>query len=229
MASFSPVRGTKTQITNTPIIDGQFLFETDQENESKIYADVIENNVLKRIVIGGGGHEMIPVVDTSVTPNVTDIEVIEELNNGNDHYVVNAYTVQRWSNCDVISLITHAAQGTNTIGLWEDGSAWKNYDPTVDDPTVYRAGWLWSADLYGILSDASIKDNIEITPIFDMANSEVVNLYAIRIDDNVPISGVNGGAVAFKFNGAIYSSSGVNVGLNLKYQRTNVKNFTVIS
>lgn len=270
MASFAPIRGTRAQLTPTttppvtPIVDGQFLIETDQGNESKIYTDIIDNGTPTRIVVGGGGHDMIPINDTSVTPNVTDMEVMEALTDGDAHYVVNAYTVQRWANSSVTSLMTHIDQGTDTVGLWEDSYTWKNYDPTTDDPTVYREGWLWSEDLYGVLSDPEIKDNIEITPIFDMDKSEVVSLYAMRIDDGVylpvtspsgnpaeqgwfEISGGSfilttdttvqsgkdyyngGGAVAFKLNSPIYTSTGVDIGLNLKYQRINVKNFSVIS
>ena len=40
MASFAPVRGTRTQIQSTPIVDGQFLIETDQGVGNKIYMDV---------------------------------------------------------------------------------------------------------------------------------------------------------------------------------------------
>ena len=108
-------------------------------------------------------------------------------------------------------------------------------------------------------------ETVEITPVFDMANSEVVSLYAMRIDDGVyleqtpsgsenpseegwyVLSGgsfilstdttVQGGttyylgvgAVAFRFNGVIYSPSGVEVGLNIKYQRTQVDDFDVIT
>lgn len=52
MASFAPVKGTRTEINATPIVEGQFLLETDQGNMSKIYLDV-DNNT--RIIIGGGG------------------------------------------------------------------------------------------------------------------------------------------------------------------------------
>ena len=273
MASFAPIRGTRAQLTPTtvppvtPIVDGQFLIETDQGNESKIYTDINDGGTLKRIVVGGGGHDMIPINDTSVTPNVTDIEAIEQMTESDaisNPRVVNAYSVQRWSNCDIIYFKSHVAQGTDTVGLWEDSSTWKNYDPATDDPYVYREDWLFHKDLHGILSDPTIKDNIEIEPVFDMANSEVVSLYAMRIDDAVyieetgtitnpaeeglyeltggsyvltsdttPQSGkkyyIGGGAVAFKFNNVIYSTSGVDVGINLKYQRTQVVSFTTLT
>ncbi len=49
MASFAPIRGTRTQINNTPIVDGQFLVETDQGIENKIYMD--EGST--RTIVGG--------------------------------------------------------------------------------------------------------------------------------------------------------------------------------
>ena len=273
MASFAPIRGTRAQLTPTvtppvtPIVDGQFLIETDQGNESKIYTDIIENGTPKRIVVGGGGHDMIPVDDVSTTPPTYnyDMDVLSTLTDGDSHYVVNAYSVQRWSNCEVTTLKAHIDQGTDTVGLWEDNPTWKNYDPTTDDPTVYREGWLWDKKLYGVLSDPAIKDYIEITPVFDMDKSEVVSLYAMRIDDGVylPVTPVGtedpykeewfelsgsafvrtadtsvqsgktyydgGGAVAFKLNSAIYTSTGVDIGVNLKYQHINVVDLTPIS
>ena len=274
MASFAPIRGTRAQLTPTivppvtPIVDGQFLIETDQGNESKIYTDIIDNGTPKRIVVGGGGHDMIPINDTSVTPNVTDMEAIEQMTEADaisNPRVVNAYSVQRWSNCDIMYFKAHVTQGTDTVGLWEDNPTWKNYDPTTDDPYVYREGWLFHKDLHGVLSDATIKDNIEIEPVFDMASSEVVSLYAMRLDDDVyievtPVGSENpsvegwyvltggsfilstdttvqggttyyigGGAVAFKFNGVIYTPSGVDVGINLKYQRTQVVDFDTLT
>lgn len=152
--------------------------------------------------------------------NVTDIDVITALSDGTDNRLVNAYTAKRWANCDVISLLVIVSQGTNTIGDWEDD--WKSSGAS-------RSGWLWSEDLYGVLSD----DSIEITPVFDIGNNEVVSVYALRIDDDVDqtVNGqtVHGGAVAIKFNGTIQNSSGIKVGLNLKKQRINVKSFNVIS
>ena len=159
-----------------------------------------------------GGHDMIPVTN--------DIATVTALTDGDDNYVINAYTAKRWSNVDTISIFTTASQGTDTIGTWV--TDWKTSGAS-------RVGWLWDSDLYGILSD----DDIEIEPIYDVANSEVISIYAIRIDDDVDqtINGqtVHGGAIAFKLNNKIRSSGGVKIGINLKHQRTNVKNFTVIS
>ena len=56
MASFAPIKGTRAEINATPIVEGQFLLETDYGNESKIYLDV-DNST--RIIIGGGGANYI--------------------------------------------------------------------------------------------------------------------------------------------------------------------------
>lgn len=49
MASFAPIRGTRTEINNTQIVDGQLLFETDQSlSNTNLYADTSSN----RIVLG---------------------------------------------------------------------------------------------------------------------------------------------------------------------------------
>ena len=130
---------------------------------------------------GGGGHEMIPW--TSGSDN--DITALATLADGSEDKVINAFTAKRWANCDVLSLTATAPQGTNTMGLWEDVVTWKSYDPATDDPLVYRKDWLYATELFGILSDPAIKDNIEVEPIFDVASSEVVSLYAMRIDDEI--------------------------------------------
>ncbi len=49
MASFAPIRGTRAQIQTTPIVDGQFLVETDQGVDNKIYMD--EGST--RTIVGG--------------------------------------------------------------------------------------------------------------------------------------------------------------------------------
>ena len=126
---------------------------------------------------GGGGHEMIPWTENSDN----DISALAALSDGSEDKVINAYTAQRWANCDVTTLMTTAAQGTDTMGLWEDSFTWKNYNPATDDPYTYRAGWLYHTALFGVLDDT----DVEITPIFDMDKSEVVSLYAMRIDDGI--------------------------------------------
>lgn len=61
------VRGTRTEIENTPILDGQLLFETDQGLNNKIYAD----NGLQRIQIGGSpDSELLEEVVKNTTVNL---------------------------------------------------------------------------------------------------------------------------------------------------------------
>lgn len=52
MSSVTLKRGTKTEIENTQIQDGQLLFETDQLNNNKIYIDLPNG---ERVPVGGSG------------------------------------------------------------------------------------------------------------------------------------------------------------------------------
>ena len=59
MASFTPVRGTRNEINAVSMVDGQFLYETDQGDGNRIYADIIDSNGdPKRVQVGGerGDH-----------------------------------------------------------------------------------------------------------------------------------------------------------------------------
>ena len=55
MASITLKRGTREEIENTSVSDGQLLIETDQGSYNKIYIDT-ENN--ERVVAGGGGSNV---------------------------------------------------------------------------------------------------------------------------------------------------------------------------
>lgn len=166
-----------------------------------------------------GGHTMIPVAG--------DMNAIAALNNGNDNYVVNAYSAKRWSNCDAKIVLTTASQNADGVGTWNADNVWET--------DGVRTGWLWSADFYQILEDGNgnAVTDIEVIPIFDIGNSEAVGLASYRIDDDYPqtINGVtvNGGCVAFKFTGAIKNASGVKVGLKLVHQRTDVNDGTILT
>lgn len=159
-----------------------------------------------------GGHTMIPTTN--------DIATITGLQNGNDNYVINAYSAKRWSNAEVMTLFTTVAKDVDTVGHWVD-------DWTTTD--LSRSGWLWHSALHGILAD----DEVEITFVFDVnnngADSETVSVYAYRVDDDVQNGGQDGGAIAIKLNGAIQNASGVKIGVNLKRQRTEVGNLTVLT
>lgn len=152
-------------------------------------------------------------------PTTNDISTVALLDDGDDDYVVNAYTVKRYSNVECMSIFTTVAQGNDTVGAWND--TWKT--------DGVRTGWLWHSALYGILDD----DEVEASMVFDVQSEETVSVYAYRVDDNVSqvINGVtvNGGAIAIKLNSKIQTAGGVKIGMNLKRQRTLVDNFSVIS
>lgn len=72
MASFAPIKGTHTQIQNTPIVDGQFLCEVDQGNDGKIYID--SGNT--RVPIGGGSTALSTLGDINLL-NLENKDVLQ--------------------------------------------------------------------------------------------------------------------------------------------------------
>ena len=159
-----------------------------------------------------GGHTMVD--------NTPLDDMIDEIANAttSNNKVVSAYGVQKWSNNEAKIILTTAAQDDTGVGTWLD-SGWESGT---------RSGWLWSEDLYHVLEDGSGNRtyDVELVPVFDIGENETVSLYAWRIDDDVTqvIDGVtkNGGCIAFKFNGAVQSASGVKVGVKIVRQRTEV-------
>lgn len=150
-----------------------------------------------------GGHQMIPTTN--------DIATIKALSDGDDNYVINAYSAKRWSNTESVTLLTTVNQGEDTMGTWEADDTWET--------SGVRTGWLCHELLTDILSD----NDVEMTLVFDPSNSELVSAYAYRIDDHYTVTqdGVTKtvGGIAIKFNGAIQSNS-VTVGVRLKWNRT---------
>lgn len=55
MASFAPIKGTRTDIGNTPIVEGQFLVETDQAQNNRIYLDK-GTGAGQRVIVGGNAN-----------------------------------------------------------------------------------------------------------------------------------------------------------------------------
>ena len=179
-------------IANKPTIPAaQIQSDWNQADNTKL--DYIKN---KPSVLG---HTMIPTTN--------DIATITALQNGNDNYVINAYSAKRWSNTDSITLLTTVAQGDDTMGTWEADDTWQT--------SGVRTGWLCHSLLADILSD----NDTEIELVFDIADSETVSAYAYRIDDHYTVNGETVGGIAIKFNGAIQNASGVKVGVKLKHNR----------
>ena len=163
---------------------------------------------------GGGGHTMLPVPSELLTASQLVAQVSGADNT--DDNVNSLWGLKTWSNCDVLALLTTVEKNTDTIGTWVDD--WKSAGAS-------RVGWLWHSALYGVLSD----DSVEIKPVFDVASEEVVSAFAYRVDDDVTLNGVHGGAIAFKLNMPIHSENGVKLGVKLIRQRTQVSNLTVLS
>ena len=206
-----------------------------------------DNGIWINKAASGGGHQMIPA-----TEDDTDVNTIAALTfvDAVQNKVVNAYTIQKYSNVEKITLLTPVTQNTDTIGSWTN--TWE----TDGD----RSGWLWHSALHGILAD----DDVEVECVFDIANGEVISIYAYRIDDEVyaPVTPAGtenpqdegwyeydgadyvlttdttvqagktyyavGGAVAIKLNSKVQSAS-VKLGVNLKRQRTLVDQFEVLT
>ena len=178
MASFAPIYGTKTQIAATPLVDGQFLIETDQGDESKIYADIDDNGVLKRIVVGGGGHEMIP--NPSTSPTTTDlVNAIKNPTSGNQNKNVGSlWGIQNWANHYTEKRIilknnslnpANDKIGTTGIGEWQD-------DPT-GATVADEQGWDWyyndalKLDSATLTAWGATTDDIDINFLFDPSSS----------------------------------------------------------
>ena len=171
-----------------------------------------------------GGHTMLP----TPAAGITEDDIVDAIKGGlaeggiNDD-VPSLNTIGIWSNTDAVVILATAQQNDDGIGNWTD--TWE----TDDD----RVGWIWSKALYQVLEKTvegvtvSVHDT-EIIPVFDIGPSETVGLLSYRIDDDVTVNGEHGGAVAFKFTGAIKSAS-VTVGVKLAHQRTRVENATIIT
>lgn len=163
---------------------------------------------LQNVAMPQGGHTMIANNTAIATMKTNSLDPT-------DDKVASTYAISNWSNAEIITLYTTIAKDADTVGAWNDN--WKT--------DGIRTGWLWHSLLHDILSD----DEVEIELAFDVSGEEVVSLYAYRVDDDVQNSGVDGGAIAIKLNGAIQNASGVKVAVNLKRQRTQTDNLTVLS
>lgn len=97
MASFAPIRGTRSEINATNIVDGQFLIETDSEdpnNERRIYFDVGTD----RVVVGGGGANDLgglADVDATTTQSPSNDSILKYDSNVN-MFVCGSY-LDEWS------------------------------------------------------------------------------------------------------------------------------------
>lgn len=79
MASFAPIRDTRVNIQNTPIVDGQILFETDMGASNRIYIDVGAN----RVQIGGTGANYLYELGDIDFTNLIDKQILQYNENTN--------------------------------------------------------------------------------------------------------------------------------------------------
>ena len=114
MPSVAFVKGTKTEIENTPRVDGQILIETDQGDLNKIYTDTNISGNLQRTLAGGGGHLILPSPKTE-DPTPTENLVVKAVNSvGSDartDKINSLYGMNRWSNEDTKRYIIDGSSG----------------------------------------------------------------------------------------------------------------------
>lgn len=172
----------------------------------------------------GGGSSLQIIPDPAGTPTPDEAAVVNAINGaitegGTNDDVISAFGVGKWSNLDGFKILTTVAQDNDTIGTWEDDATWQ---------TGSRVGWIWHSALYNILSD----NDYDIEPIFEFVSGKqtAIACLSYRIDDNVTVGGVNGGAFAMKLCAPIPAEqNNVKVGLLIKHNRTKTFNGTAIS
>lgn len=182
MASFAPIRGTRQQIENTPLVDGQFLIETDQGDQNKTYIDALNSlNVLTRTMCGGGGHEILPDPKNTSTPPDED-GVVDAVNNAQpaSEQIASLYGMQQWTNTMTNRIIYEdtIAEGASGIGYFPDEDEYEAFLAMSDadrlalesapydgsDPTN-GYGW-WYNDAFK-MSNLATADNIDLSVMFD--------------------------------------------------------------
>ena len=122
MASFTPVRGTRNEINAVSMVDGQFLYETDQGDGNRIYADIIDSNGdPKRVQVGGergDQNRLVYLKDVALT------------NPQNNDYLKYDSNTQKWTNDGTLNNKTQNLDNNGQI----DGTNVK-YDNTTDMTT----------------------------------------------------------------------------------------------
>ena len=150
MASFAPIRGKQSEIQTTPLVDGQFLIETDQGNQNKIYIDGYDDStppVLQRTMAGGGGHQILPVMDNPSDPNYppTEDKVVDAVNtvgaSPTTDKIASLYGMNKWTNEKTKRLIVKGAAvssaiGHTGIGTWVEDAEVIEVDSPSGDPSA---------------------------------------------------------------------------------------------
>ena len=208
MASFAPIRGTKTQIENTPKVDGQFLIETDQGNQNKIYVDTFDSGTssVERSMAGGGGHQILPTIeDPTDIPN--EEKVVEQVNIATPMYdkIPSLYGIQQWTNEKTKRFMiegapTNSPIGQTGIGSWISDASSKLIEASpVGTDNPYNLGWYEvnnSTHLYQATTDTSVvTDKKYWTSVIDESTWFYVGTIA-----EIDTADSNGIEVAIKYD-----------------------------
>ena len=108
MASFAPIRDTRENIENTPIVDGQLLFETNMGASNRIYIDVGST----RVQIGGTGANYLYELSDVNLNNQSDKQILQYDENVDKW--VNITALDEWYT-DTSVDTGMAADGTKTL------------------------------------------------------------------------------------------------------------------
>ena len=180
MASFSPIRGTKTEIENTPRVDGQMLIETSEGNQNKIYIDTYDSvsGTIERTMAGGGGHQILPPMDDpNYTPNEADVVEYTNAQLPKTDKIPSLYGMQQFTNIKSYRRIMEggtaiggATIGSTGIGTWDEDAETVEATP-VGTENPQSEGWLVfdnSTDNYIATTDTSVQpDTIYYTSVPD--------------------------------------------------------------
>ena len=214
MASFAPIRGSKSQILTTPLVDGQFLIEaeTAEDSENKIYLDVYDTSSnLQRVLVGGGGHTMLP--DPKGTPAPDEDAIVDTVNNAinTNKNVASLFGIQRWSNVKTFRVVYKGTVGHTGIGEWQNILN----SPTASDESSW--GW-WYNDVFKYLdnSSASVSGyDVDFSIKFDPANDEAITLGGYIIDTTT-------GYMCIKFANYITDPTNAKIIVDVTFTRNDI-------
>ena len=162
MASFAPIKGTKQEIENTPLVDGQFLVETDQGDQNKTYIDSYDaNNVLQRTMCGGGGHEILPTPDTTEPTGGWEYATVSAINaaDSESDKIVSLWGMGNWSNTMTKRVVYNGtlSKGASGIGEWlEDEDLDTLRAKTETDRAIDEEAYGWWYDDHFLHLDQAI-------------------------------------------------------------------------
>lgn len=244
MASFAPIRGTQAQINATPLVDGQFLIETDQGDQNKIYVDTDINGTVTRSMAGGGGHEILPTPASSI-PDTGTGSVVEAVNNSSStsENVPSLYTIQRWSNGQTKRFIYTGTVSESGIGTWVDNPEAVEATPSGTENPSTEQWYEVSNNEYVLTSDTSVVSGktyytsvptetgwwlVSELQTIDVASSDEIKiefLFDPTINEPVALGGyildTNTGKICLKFGANISSAAAasVKVAVDITYLR----------